>query len=91
MSRILIIVLFLISSVALAAKPNVLFIVCDDLDDYVQGFGGHPQAQTPHIERLGASGVRFTQAHCSIPICGPSRASFATCSLAPTMRLRSRP
>ena len=59
-------------------RPNVILIICDDLNDYVEGFGGHPQARTPNISRLSKSGVSFTQAHCNIPICGPSRASFFT-------------
>ncbi|NNC87185.1 MAG: sulfatase [Akkermansiaceae bacterium] len=59
-------------------KPNVLLIVCDDLNDYVETLGGHPQARTPHIRKLLESGVSFTQAHCNIPICNPSRASFIT-------------
>lgn len=61
-----------------ADRPNVLFIICDDLNDYVEGFGGHPDAVTPNMVRLANSGVRFTQAHCNIPICGPSRASLFT-------------
>ncbi|MBI22482.1 MAG: hypothetical protein CMN05_02670 [Roseibacillus sp.] len=59
-----------------AGKPNVLFIVCDDLNDYLETLGGHPQARTPNIRRLIESGVSFTRAHCNIPICNPSRASF---------------
>ncbi len=59
-------------------KANVILIICDDLNDYVEGFGGHPQTQTPNMARLANSGVRFTQAHCNIPICGPSRASLFT-------------
>ncbi|MDF1852445.1 MAG: sulfatase [Verrucomicrobiales bacterium] len=59
-------------------KPNVLLIVCDDLNDYVETLGGHPQAATPNLTRLIESGVSFTQAHCNIPICNPSRASFMT-------------
>lgn len=59
-------------------QPNVVLIICDDLNDYVQGFGGHPQSRTPNIDRLARSGVSFTQAHCNIPICGPSRASLFT-------------
>lgn len=59
-------------------KPNVLLIVCDDLNDYVETFGGHPQVRTPHIARLIESGVAFRQAHCNSPICTPSRASFIT-------------
>ena len=61
-----------------ADRPNVILIVCDDLNDYVEGFGGHPQAHTPNLARLSAGGVSFTQAHCNIPICGPSRASLFT-------------
>ncbi|NWF83820.1 MAG: twin-arginine translocation signal domain-containing protein [Bryobacteraceae bacterium] len=34
------------------ARPNVLFIICDDLNDSVQGMGGHPQAHTPNIHSL---------------------------------------
>ena len=53
---------------------NVVMILCDDLNDYVEGFHGHPQVITPNMARLAKSGVRFTQAHCNVPICGPSRA-----------------
>jgi len=61
-----------------AERPNVIFIICDDLNDYIEGFGGHPDAVTPNMARLAKTGVRFTQAHCNIPICGPSRASLFT-------------
>ncbi|MDB2506890.1 sulfatase-like hydrolase/transferase [Opitutales bacterium] len=60
------------------AQPNVIVIICDDLNDSVDGMGGHPQAYTPNIERLMDQGVRFTNAHCNAPICGPSRASLWT-------------
>ncbi len=66
------------ASLAAAAQPNVLLIVCDDLNDAVGNFGGHPQAKTPHIDRLAAGGVRFQRAYTNAPICGPSRASFLT-------------
>jgi len=59
-------------------RPNVVLIVCDDLNDYVTGLGGHPQARTPHLERLAASGVSFTRAYCNNPVCAPSRSSFLT-------------
>lgn len=63
---------------AATPKPNVLFIICDDLNDYIGALGGHPQVRTPNIDRLFASGVSFTQAHCNIPICAPARASLFT-------------
>ncbi|MBN2452001.1 MAG: sulfatase [Lentisphaeria bacterium] len=60
------------------ARPNILLIVCDDLNDYVTGYGGHPQARTPHLERLAETGVAFTRAYSNNPICAPSRSSFLT-------------
>ena len=59
-----------------ANRPNVVLIICDDLNDYVETLGGHPQAKTPNMKRLMDRGVSFTQAHCNIPICNPSRASL---------------
>jgi arylsulfatase A-like enzyme len=57
-------------------KPNILIIVCDDLNDAIEGMGGHPQAKTPYIDRLAKRGVRFTNAASNCPLCGPSRASM---------------
>ncbi len=59
-------------------KPNVLFISMDDLNDWIGCLGGHPQAKTPHIDRLAASGVLFTNAHCAAPACNPSRTAIMT-------------
>ena len=61
-----------------AAKPNVLFIAIDDLNDWVGCLGGHPQAQTPNMDRLAANGTLFRNAHCQAPLCNPSRASLLT-------------
>ncbi len=60
------------------AKPNVLFIAIDDLNDWLGCLDGHPNAKTPNIDRLAAQGVLFENAHCQAPICGPSRASIFT-------------
>jgi arylsulfatase A-like enzyme len=57
-------------------RPNVLLIAIDDLNDWIGCMGGHPQAQTPNIDRLAARGVLFTNAHCQSPVCNPSRASM---------------
>lgn len=67
-----------IDSIFALVKPNVILIVCDDLNTDIEGFGGHPQSQTPNISRLMDSGVSFQQMHCTIPICAPSRSSFFT-------------
>ena len=60
------------------AKPNILFISIDDLNDWIGCLDGHPQAVTPNIDRLAASGVLFTNAHCSSPSCNPSRTAIMT-------------
>ncbi len=56
---------------------NVLFLICDDLNCDLACYG-HPQVESPNIDRLARRGVRFEQAHCQYPLCGPSRASFMT-------------
>lgn len=61
-----------------AGKPNVLFIIADDLRDYVGWMGGHPQARTPNMDRLAKMGMRFTNAHCNYALCNPSRTSLLT-------------
>ena len=73
----------LMSAVSAAdARPSVLFIALDDLNDWVGCLGGHPQALTPNIDRLAKSGVLFTNAHCAAPSCNPSRTAIMT-GLAP--------
>ncbi len=65
----------LMPSVAIAKKPNVLFIVCDDLNTHVST-SGYPHISTPAFDELAAAGMTFRRAYCQYPVCGPSRASF---------------
>ncbi len=60
------------------AKPNVLFIAIDDLNDWIGALGGHPQARTPNLDRLAKRARLFTHAYCQAPACNPSRASLMT-------------
>ncbi|MDT0551831.1 sulfatase [Urechidicola vernalis] len=59
-------------------KPNVIFIMCDDLNDYLGSFGGHPQAITPNLDKLAKSSIQFVNAQTNIPVCQPSRNSLFT-------------
>ena len=58
------------------AKPNVLFISMDDLNDWIGCLGGHPQTITPNLDRLAASGTLLTNGHCPAPACNPSRSAI---------------
>jgi arylsulfatase A-like enzyme len=60
------------------SRPNIVFILCDDLginDLHCYGRNDH---HTPNLDRLAGEGVRFTSAYCAQPICSPSRAAILT-------------
>jgi len=60
-------------------SPNILFIGVDDMADWVGCMDGYSgEVHTPNIDRLANRGVLFTNAHCTSPICGPSRAAIMT-------------
>lgn len=59
-------------------QPNVLFISVDDLNDWIESLGGHPQAKTPNLARFAEQSVNFTHNYCASPSCNPSRTSLMT-------------
>lgn len=59
-------------------RPNVLMIAIDDLNDWIEPLGGHPQVQTPAMSALAQRGMVFANAHCQSPLCNPSRTSLLT-------------
>ncbi len=60
------------------AAPHVLFVMVDDLNDWLGCLKGHPQARSPNIDRLAARGVLFRQAHAPATACNPSRVAIMT-------------
>ncbi len=60
------------------ARPNVIFILCDDLGVNDLACYGRTDHRTPHLDRLAREGTRFTSAYCAQPICSPSRAAILT-------------
>ncbi|MBM4002487.1 MAG: sulfatase [Planctomycetes bacterium] len=61
-----------------ANRPNVLFLICDDIRWNAMSCAGHPVLKTPNIDRLASEGVRFENMFCTTSLCSPSRASILT-------------
>jgi arylsulfatase A-like enzyme len=59
-------------------RPNILFIVADDLNAWIGALGRHPDVKTPNIDALAARGTLFTHAYCAAPYCNASRMSVFT-------------
>ncbi len=74
------VLLALFSSLASAknARPNVIFVLTDDLGYSDISCYGATKVKTPHIDRLAAEGIQFTDFHTAASICSPSRAAFLT-------------
>ncbi len=56
-------------------RPNVVVIICDDLNTHVSP-SGYAHTETPAMASLAANGLTVRRAYCQYPVCGPSRASF---------------
>jgi N-acetylglucosamine-6-sulfatase len=68
--------LIVTASAAPARRPNVLFILCDDIRWDAVGYAGSPHLKTPNIDRLAREGVAFKNTFCTTSLCSPSRASI---------------
>ena len=66
-------------------KPNILFIMVDELAPQALPCHGHPVVQTPNIDRLAGEGVVFENAYTNSPICAPARAAMMTGRHTPTI------
>ena len=59
-------------------KPNVLFIIMDDMCDWAHYLGGNNQVITPNLDRLSQRGVWFSNAYSAVPLSNPSRTAMLT-------------
>lgn len=60
----------------MSKQPNILILMPDQMRADCLSCGGHPMIHTPHIDRIAAEGMHFTDATTNSPICMPARASF---------------
>ncbi len=63
---------------AQGTRPNIIFIMCDDMGYGDLGCYGQQRIETPNLDRMAQEGMRFTQAYAGSPVSAPSRASFMT-------------
>lgn len=66
------------SEIEAARRPNIVLILADDLGYGEVGFNGQPIHRTPHLDRLAAQGLRFTQHYAGSAVCAPSRCVLLT-------------
>ena len=66
------------AKIAALRKPNIIFILADDLGYGDLGCYGQKKIKTPNLDRLAAEGMRFTQCYSGTTVCAPSRASLMT-------------
>jgi arylsulfatase A-like enzyme len=66
------------STAAQTERPNVLYIMADDMGWGDLSCYGRPDYRTPNLDRLASEGVRFTQAYSAAPVCTPTRCAFVT-------------
>ncbi len=59
-------------------RPNIIFVLSDDLAQGDIGCYGQKLIQTPNLDRMAVEGTRFTQAYCGTSVCAPSRTSLMT-------------
>ena len=68
----------LLLSFKVLSKPNVLFILIDDMGWMDLGCQGNKNLRTPNIDNLAKGGMRFTDAYAPAPVCSPTRAAIIT-------------
>src|SRR4030081_3023125 len=67
-----------LSAQPMAAKPNIIFILADDLGYGDLGCYGQSKIKTPNLDRMAAEGMRFTNFYAGCTVCAPSRCTLMT-------------
>jgi arylsulfatase A-like enzyme len=70
--------LFCGHSSAADSKPNIIFVMADDMGWGQTGYRGHPVLKTPNLDAMAANGLRFERFYAGNPVCSPTRASVLT-------------
>ena len=78
MIKILSFISLLLLSLPAADKPNIIFIMADDLGYTDLGCYGQEKIQTPNLNRMAAEGMKFTQCYTGAPVCAPARSTLMT-------------
>jgi len=73
-----------------APRPNIIFILSDDVAQGDLGCYGQKLIHTPRLDRMAAEGTRYTQTYCGTSVCAPSRSSVMTARFNPRARSRCR-
>ncbi len=68
----------LIASASAASKPNIIFILADDLGYGEVGCYGQEKIKTPHLDQLAKEGLRFTHHYTGAAVCAPARCTLLT-------------
>lgn len=70
--------LLVLSAPLFAAKPNIIFVMADDMGWGQTGYRGHPILKTPNLDAMAENGLRFERFYAGCPVCSPTRASVLT-------------
>ena len=76
--KLLILFMALTASVCAASKPNIIFVMADDMGWGQTGYCGHPVLKTPNLDAMAANGLRFERFYAGNPVCSPTRATVLT-------------
>ena len=78
MKKLLSLLILLSTWIQAAERPNIIFILADDMGWGDAGFNGQKKIKTPFMDKMAVDGVIFNQFYSGSTVCGPSRASLLT-------------